>query len=288
MKKTRGERIFDFFNHFFLIIIALSTLLPMLHIVAKSVSSEGAVAGGQVGLLPVGFELETYRVVVTSPEFMRSLKVSVFVTGVGTLLHILVVSMAAYPLSREQLPGKRFLTFLFVFTMLFSGGLIPTYLVMKSLGLINRLWALILPGLVSTFNLIILRNYFQSIPDELEESAKLDGASNVRVFFSIMFPLAMPAVATVCVYTAVGFWNSYFSALIYIQSKSLYPLSLYLRSIIAETDAQLVNLNPELANLNPVSVRSAAVIASTIPILIVYPFLQRYFVQGVMLGAIKG
>jgi len=145
-----------------------------------------------------------------------------------------------------------------------------------------------LPSLVSTFNLIILRNFFQSIPDDLEDSARIDGASNVTIFFSVMFPLAMPAIATVCVYTAVGFWNGYFSALIYIQKRSIYPLSLYLRSMIAETDAQLVNLNPELANLNPVSVRSAAVVASTVPILAVYPFLQRYFVQGVMLGAVKG
>jgi putative aldouronate transport system permease protein len=288
MKKTKGERVFDVANYAVLCIVGLVTLLPMVHVAAKSVSSEGAVAAGQVGLLPVGFELETYRVVVTSADFLQSLKVSVFITGVGTLLHVLVMSMAAYPLSRDRLPGKRFLTFVFVFTMMFSGGLIPTYLVMKRLNLINRLWALILPSLVSTFNLIILRNFFQSIPDDLEDSARIDGASNVTIFFSVMFPLAMPAIATVCVYTAVGFWNGYFSALIYIQKRSIYPLSLYLRSMIAETDAQLVNLNPELANLNPVSVRSAAVVASTVPILAVYPFLQRYFVQGVMLGAVKG
>ena len=171
--------------------------------------------------------------------------------------------------------------------MLFSGGLIPTYLIVRRLGLVGSLWALILPGTVSTFNLIILRNYFAGIPKDLEESAKLDGASNLTVFFRIMFPLAMPAIATVGLFTAVGLWNNYFSAMIYINQKSMYPLSLYLRSVVVDADADLVNLNPEIANLHPESVRSATVMAATVPILLVYPFLQRYFVKGITLGAVK-
>jgi len=183
--------------------------------------------------------------------------------------------------------GRRIVSFIFIFTMLFSGGLIPTYLVIKSLGLIDSIWVLILPGLFSSFNMIILRNYFSTIPDSLEESAKIDGCSNLGIFFRIIFPLSLPAIATVCIYTAVSYWNSYFNALLYINSRNLYPLSLYLRTVVLDTAAQLVDLNPELTNLNPESVRSATVVASTLPILIVYPLLQKYFIKGVILGAVK-
>jgi putative aldouronate transport system permease protein len=287
MKRTKGEKIFGIVNSVALILISVIVLAPFVHVVAKSVSKESAVFAGEVGLWPIGFTLDTYRVVLGGQDFWRAFRVSVFVTGIGTLLHVLVTSMAAYVLSRSYLAGRRFLTFLFVFTMLFSGGLIPTYLVIRSLGLVGSLWALILPGAVGTFNMIILRNYFSGIPVELEESAKLDGASNWIIFFRIMLPLAMPAIATVALYTAVGFWNNYFSAMVYINQKSQYPLSLYLRSVVVDADADIVNLNPEIANLNPESVRSATVVASTVPILIVYPFLQRYFVQGMTLGAVK-
>lgn len=288
MIQSKGDKIFSYVNHLLLVLVSLSTLLPFLHVIAKSTSAESAVMAGEVTLLPIGFNLKTYRVVLGSYAFLRALLVSVFVTVVGTLLHVLVMSLAAYPLSRDDFVGQRFFTFVFVFTMLFSGGLIPTYLVVKQLGLINKIWALILPALVSPFNLIILRNYFMAIPDSLEEAARLDGCTNIGVFFSIMAPLALPAMATVCIFTAVGFWNGYFSAMIYIESKSLQPLSLYLRQVVMEADAQMVNLNPELANLNPESVRSATVIAATLPILLVYPFLQRFFVKGVMLGSVKG
>ena len=288
MIQSRGEKIFGAINVALLTLLSISMLAPLLHVLAKSISNEAAVMAGDVILWPIGFTLETYRVVLGTHDFWQSFQVSVFITTVGTMLHVLVMSMAAYPLSRPYLWGNRVLTFLFVFTMMFSGGLIPTYLVVRSLGLIDKVWALILPGLVSTFNLIILRNFFASLPDALEESAKLDGASNLAIFFRIFFPLSMPAVATVCVYTAVGFWNAYFGALIYINRKSLFPLSLYLRKIVLEMDTQLVNLNPEMANLNPESVRSATIFAATLPILLVYPFLQRYFVKGVILGAVKG
>jgi len=242
---------------------------------------------GEVIIFPIGFNLRTYKYVIGNHEFLRSLYVSIFVTGIGTILHVLVTSLVAYPLSRKYLVGRRIISFIFIFTMLFSGGLIPTYLVIKSLGLIDSIWVLILPGLFSSFNMIILRNYFSTIPDSLEESAKIDGCSNLGIFFRIIFPLSLPAIATVCIYTAVSYWNSYFNALLYINSRNLYPLSLYLRTVVLDTAAQLVDLNPELTNLNPESVRSATVVASTLPILIVYPLLQKYFIKGVILGAVK-
>lgn len=287
MKLSPGEKVFSVATYVILSLIVVITLAPFLHVFSKSISRESAVMAGEVGLWPVGFTLETYRVVLGGHVFWQALRVSIHVTVTGTLLHVMVTGMAAYALSRDYLIGQRVLTFLFVFTMLFSGGLIPTYLVMRRLNLVGKLWALILPGTISAFNMIILRNYFIGIPRDLEESAKLDGASNLTVFFRIMFPLAMPAIATVALFTAVGLWNNYFSAMIYVNQKSMYPLALYLRSVVVDTDADLVNLNPELANLNPQSVRSATVMAATVPILLVYPFLQRYFVKGITLGAVK-
>lgn len=287
MIKTKGEKIFEVVNYIILILVVIVTLLPFIHVVAKSLSKESAVMAGEVSIWPIGFNLRTYRYVVGNYAFLRSLYVSIFITGVGTFLHVLITSLAAYPLSRKYLVGRSFLTFIFIFTMLFSGGLIPTYLVIKSLGLIDKIWVLILPGLVSSFNMIILRNYFSTIPDSLEESAKIDGCSNFGIFFKIIFPLSLPAIATVCIYTAVSYWNSYFNALLYINNRNLYPLSLYLRMVILDVSAQLVDLNPELTNLNPESVRSATVVAATLPILIVYPILQKYFIKGVILGAVK-
>lgn len=271
-----------------LVVVAFSTLLPFLHVLAKSISEESAVMAGEVSLWPVGLTLETYRVILSSRDFQRSFLVSVFVTITGTLLHLVVMSSAAYVLSRDDLVGKRIFTLMFIFTMLFSGGIIPTYLVIRNLGIIDTVWALILPALVSPFNLIILRNFFQGIPKALEEAAKLDGCSNFGIYTRVMLPLSKPALATVAIFTAVGYYNAYFNALMYIESKRLEPMSLYLRRMVMEADSNLVNLSPELANLNPESIRSATVIAAALPILLVYPFLQGYFVKGVTLGAVKG
>ena len=260
-----------------LVVVAFSTLLPFLHVLAKSISEESAVMAGEVSLWPVGLTLETYRVILSSRDFQRSFLVSVFVTITGTLLHLVVMSSAAYVLSRDDLVGKRIFTLMFIFTMLFSGGIIPTYLVIRNLGIIDTVWALILPALVSPFNLIILRNFFQGIPKALEEAAKLDGCSNFGIYTRVMLPLSKPALATVAIFTAVGYYNAYFNALMYIESKRLEPMSLYLRRMVMEADSNLVNLSPELANLNPESIRSATVIAAALPILLVFAgvFRQR-------------
>jgi putative aldouronate transport system permease protein len=287
MIRSRTDRLVDIAIYVSLGLLAFVMLFPFINVAAKSFSSEAAVLSHQVTLWPVGFTLKTYSAVLHDYRYWQSFYISVAITVVGTLLHVLVMSLVAYPLSRDHFRGGRLITLLFVFIMYFNGGLIPTYLIMKSLHLTNTLGSLIFPGLVSTFNMIILRNYFMAIPDSLEESARLDGCSNFGTFFRIVFPLSLPAIATVCVYTAVGFWNSYFNALIYLDKKSLYPLALYLREIVVEVESNTVNLNPELTNINPQSMRAAAVIAATVPILLIYPLLQRYFVQGVMLGAVK-
>lgn len=284
---SKKQRIYLLINNILLALAGLITLAPFLHVLAKSLSNEADVSAGLVSFWPRGINLKMYKVVLGSNDFLRSLGISIFVTSTGTLLSILIVSLAAYPLSKKYFKGRRIITLIFVFTMLFSAGMIPTFLLIKGLGLIDSIWVLIVPGLFSTFNMILMRNYFSTIPSSLEESAKMDGAPNITVFFKIYLPLSMPAFATIAVYTAVGYWNNYMSALMYINKTKLYPLQMYLRQMVIDTDAALVNLNPELINLNPEALRCSIIVSSTIPILLVYPFLQKYFVQGVVLGAIK-
>jgi putative aldouronate transport system permease protein len=284
---SKKEKVYLLVNNILLAMLGFITLAPFLHVFAKSLSNEADVSAGLVTFWPKGFNLKMYKVVLGSEDFLRSFIISAFVTVTGTILSVLIVSFSAYPLSKRYFKGRRAISFIFVFTMLFSAGMIPSFLLIKNLGLIDKIWVLIVPGLFSTFNMIIVRNYFYTIPPSLEESAKMDGASNICIFFRIYFPLSMPALATIAVYTAVGYWNSYMSALMYINKKNLYPLQMYLRQMVIDTDAGLVNLDPELINLNPEALRCAIIISATLPILLVYPFLQKYFVKGVVLGAVK-
>lgn len=270
-----------------LALVSLLCLLPFLNLLAKSLSEESYVVAGQVSLWPKAFNWQAYQLVLESSRFLQAFRINVFVTVIGTLLNVVLTVSAAYALSRKYLAGRRFIMFLFVFTMLFSGGIIPTYLVMKELGLINHLGSLILPAMVTPFNMILVKNYFESLPDSLEESAKMDGASNLRVLASIMVPLALPSIATITVFYAVGYWNEYFSALIYINKTELQPLQIFLRETILNMEVAHF-ANPELiAEVAKESVRGATIIVSTLPILIVYPFMQKYFVKGTIVGSVK-
>ncbi|TMV47875.1 carbohydrate ABC transporter permease [Paenibacillus mesophilus] len=274
-----------------LVLMAFATLLPFLNVLSKSVSEEWAVVSGKVGVFPVGFQFETMKFVITSYEFLRSFSVSIYITVVGTLLSLLLTAISAYPLSKRHLPGIKFIMLLFVFTMLFGGGIIPNYLLIRSLGLIDSLWALILPSLISVFNLLVIKSYFEGLPESLEESARIDGARTLTILFRILLPLCGPVLATIALFYAVGYWNEFFNAMIYINSPSLKPLQLYLRDIVlnaASATAGIDRTADELMNLSPDNVRSATVIASTIPILIVYPLLQKYFIKGVLIGSVKG
>ncbi len=274
-------------NTLFLLFVSFLTLFPFLHIVAKSFSSEAYVLAKDVVLWPKGFTLSSYSYVLGNPRFIRAFGVSVYVTCLGTTINMILTIITAYALSKSRMPGKRILMFLYVFTMMFSGGLIPTYLLVRGVGLVNKLWALMLPGAIIPFNMIILKNFFMSIPDSLEESAVIDGASQMKILLRIYVPLSLPALATVSLFYAVGHWNQYFAALIYISNRALYPLQLYLREIIIEEGAQLVDAEA-LMDVAPISVRGATIVAATIPILLVYPFIQKYFVKGVLIGAVKG
>jgi len=285
----------DIIVHTTLIILLVITLFPVLHVAAVSLSSSKAIDRGLVSIFPVDFSLEAYRILWKSGRVPKSFVNSVIYTSVGTVVNMLVTMLMAYPLSKKKLPLRRFYTTLIVFTMFFSGGLIPTFLVVKGLGLYNTMWALILPGAISTMNLIIMRTFFQSIPMELEESAFLDGANDIVVFYRIILPLSKASIATIAMFYAVGHWNSWFNALVYLKDSEKYPMQLILRDIIIQSQ-----MSRELAEqgsteayelINTVSVEGikyATLFFSIIPMLIIYPFVQKYFVKGVMIGSLKG
>ncbi|MGO4495003.1 carbohydrate ABC transporter permease [Paenibacillus sp. 2RAB27] len=289
-KRTYSDWVLDSFVYGFMIVLGLITLLPMIHVFSKSVSSDWALVSGRVNLLPVGFQLDTLVKVATSYAFGRAFVISVIVTVVGTLLSILVTAITAYPLSKRHLPGISGIMVLFVFTMLFNGGLIPNYLLIRELHLLNNLWSLILPAMISVFNMLVIKSYYEVLPEALEESARMDGAKTHTILFRIILPLSMPVLAAIALFYAVGFWNDYFSPMLYISDPLLKTLQLHLRDIVMENDtANALNKSADdLMNMSPESIRAATVVASTVPILLVYPFLQKYFIKGVLIGSVKG
>jgi putative aldouronate transport system permease protein len=289
-KKTIGDWTFDITIYLVLILSGIVTLLPLVNVLSKAVSDESAVISGKVGIFPVGFQLDTMKHVVSSSQFLNSIWISFVVTVVGTLLSILLTAITAYPLSKRRLPGISFIMLLFIFTILFNGGIIPNYLLMKELHLINSLWSLILPALISVFNMLVIKSYYESLPEALEESAKMDGARNFTILFRIVIPLSVPVIATIALFYAVFFWNDYFNPMLYINDPGLKPLQLYLRDIVLDADnsSAVSKSADDLMNISPEGIRSATVIASIIPMLLVYPYLQKHFVKGVLIGSVKG
>lgn len=285
--RSREDRVVGAVSNLILGLVIVVCLYPFLNIVAKSFSSEGPILAGEVYLLPVGFTTKAYEIVLGSARFWNAAASSVFVTVVGTVLNLVLTAFVAFALSRKNLPGQKLIAMLYIFTMLFGGGLIPTYLVVSSSGLYNTLWALIIPGLVSPFNLILMRNYFLTIPESLEESAKLDGAGHFVILFRIVIPLALPSIATIGLFCAVAYWNEYFSALIYINNRSIVPIQVYLREILLNAGSADLNNMDLMLQVAQEAVRGATVLAATVPILLVYPFLQKYYIQGMTVGAVK-
>ena len=288
---TRGERIFEAFNVTILLIVGAAMIFPFLNMLAVSFSGDSAVLTGKVILWPVDFQTSTYQYVTGQNQFWTSLKVTVLTTILGTAGSMIVTCMAAYPLAKTWLFGRKPITLFFVFTMLFSGGMVPSYLVMRAFGLINKLSVLILPSLISVYNTILLKNFFEEIPEEIEESAQLDGAGSMRTLISIILPMSLPALATIGLYYAVNYWNSYTNALLYITKNDLKPLQLYLYEVVSQTLNIEENLSMDEIDalaLTTESVRSATIILSCLPIMCVYPFLQKYFVKGLRVGSVKG
>ncbi|OAS15125.1 carbohydrate ABC transporter permease [Paenibacillus oryzisoli] len=274
----------------FIIAVAITCLVPFLYMIALSLSSNSAITSQKVTLWPVEFTLETYKTILSDVEMIYTLGYSIVLTIVYTLVCMFLTICAAYPLTKKRLKGRSFFLSLLVITMYFSGGLIPSYMLVKNLGMMNSIWSLILPGAMSVFNLIILKTFFSSLPESLEESASIDGCNELGILFRIVLPLSLPSIATLSLFYAVDRWNGFQDALFYITDKNLYPMQLKLYQIIT-ANQQLDTQQGEGsvgAYIVPESLKAASVMFATVPILVVYPKLQKYFVDGVMTGAIKG
>lgn len=290
MGRNLGSRLFDMANYAFLLLLGLLTVVPFLYMVLGSFAAPEEYAKQGIVLIPTQFSLSAYTYIFSTDTIMRSLLNTVIITIAGTFINIVFTSLMAYPLSRKELLGRRPVMLLIIFSMLFSGGMIPTFLIVKALGLTNTLWSLLLPGAISAFNLIILKNFFQQMPEGLEESAKIDGCNDMMILFRIILPLSMPAIATFSLFYAVGHWNSFFSAILYINDTTKWPIQVLLRQVVIMSeggigDSSQVN---EAVALPPQSLKMAVITVSTLPILIVYPFLQKHFAKGVLLGSVKG
>lgn len=277
---------FDYFNVVLILLIGISTLYPLLNLIFISLSSTTEVAkSGGLLLYPKGFTLGSYSYVIKFAGLGEAFQNTVFITVVGTLINLVMTSAGAYVLSEKGMPGRDFLMWMVLVTMFFGGGLIPSYIVNRQLHLVDTLWALVLPNAIITFNLILARNFFQAIPASLKESARIDGASELRILFQIMVPLSMPILATLTLFYGVGHWNEFSNAIIYINSTKLYPLQVIIRNMYNTA----VNQVQDNVLAPPVEgVRCATVVLATLPIVCIYPFLQRYFVKGVMVGSLKG
>ncbi|MDQ1913475.1 carbohydrate ABC transporter permease [Paenibacillus sp. GD4] len=287
-KPSFGSRLFDTANVLILALFSLITLFPFLYIMATSLAPLQQVLRGGVILWPEKVTWDAYQTIFGNTHFVRSLYTTVFITVLGTLTNLLFTVFMAYPLAKKRLKGREVILFLVVFSILFSGGMIPTYMVVKGTGLINTLWALIIPGAISAFNLIILKNFFQSIPEELEEAARIDGCKNLGVLSRIVLPLSLPALATFTLFYAVGHWNQFFAAIMYVTKSSLWPIQVVLRQMIIEGSTQEFEVAMGELKIIPTTIKMAAIIVATVPILFVYPFLQKHFAKGVLLGSVKG
>lgn len=290
MQKVRekgADRAFVIMVYIVLALLAIMTIYPFINIIAQAFSGYIPNVQGRVFLLPIEFQTGTFKRVVLSTKYLQSALISLRVTLIGTVLSLIFTSFAAYPLSRRRLRGRRFLTAAFVFTMMFSGGIVPTYILMRSLKLLNSIWAMILPAL-SVYNMLVLKSNFESIPQSLEESAQIDGASDFRMFLRIMVPVSIPTYAAITLFISVGYWNSYQSAVLYITKAHLKPLQMYLVDVINYAADPLKNLDSTMMEMDsPGGVQACAILAATVPVLLVYPFFQRYFVKGIMIGSVK-
>jgi len=294
IKENIWDRIFNIVNITLLTCFMLIVLYPLIYIVSASVSDPDLVSTGQVWLLPKGITLEGYIRVLQDPDILTGYKNTIIYTVAGTTLNLFLTLTAGYALSKKFLPGSRALMFIFAFTMYFSGGMIPTYIMIKNLNLLNTYAILIISGAVNTYNLIIAKTFFANgVPKELEEAAHIDGCSVIRTFFTIIIPLSKALIGVLGLYYGISHWNSYFSALIYINDRNKFPLQLVLREILIENqqkaamlieDEELALLQQKVANL----IKYSVIIVSSVPVLVIYPFLQKYFDKGVMLGSLKG
>ncbi|RAV20300.1 carbohydrate ABC transporter permease [Paenibacillus contaminans] len=286
-----GSRLFDGFTIIFLSAAAVITIIPFLYLIAGSfTTSEELLRKGFV-LFPTKFSLDAYRYIFSTATIVKGLSVTIFITLTGTLINLVFTVLMAYALARKDLDGRRPVMLMVVFSMLFSGGIIPTFLVVKELGLLDSYFALFLPGAINAFNLIVLKNFFQQLPEGLEEAAKIDGCHDVGILLRIVLPLSMPAIATFALFYAVDHWNSFFNAILYINDSGKWPIQVWLRQIVILSQGGVGDSTQFDAGFivpPPQTIKMAVIVVSTLPILLVYPFLQKHFAKGVLLGSIKG
>jgi putative aldouronate transport system permease protein len=285
---TRGGRIFDAVNYVFLSLIGIITLLPFVYVFAGSFATEAEITRRPFFVWPEQFTLGAYEYIFATPAFVRALVTTILVTAVGTLVQLAFTVTMAYPLAKKTLRGRNVILSLVVFAMVFSGGMIPTFLLVKDLGLLNSYWALILPAAINPFSLIIIKNFFQELPAELEESAKMDGATEIGILWRILLPLSKPVLATFALFYAVGIWNDFMSPLLYLSDNSKWTLQMYLRQVTAASDLLGTgNVDPNYIPPEQ-GIKFAVIVVATLPILIFYPFLQKHFAKGMLIGSVKG
>ncbi|MFX3636243.1 MAG: carbohydrate ABC transporter permease [Candidatus Pristimantibacillus sp.] len=287
VRVSTGQRWFNAFNYIFLIVLGLSMILPIVHVLAQSLSSNAAINNGKVYLWPVDLTLTNYKAVMGEKLIWRSFAISVYITALGTFINLAMTAMLAYPLSRTEYVYRKPVLVFVLLTMIFTAPLIPNYLLVKELGLHDTLWSLMLPGAISAFNLFVMRSFFVALPSELIDSSRIDGCGEARILWSIVLPLSKPVMATIGIFYAVSLWNNYANALYYINDRMLYPLQVRLREFII-TDSSSINAPAEDVLLSsPEGIKMAVVIIATIPIMLVYPFLQKHFTKGMMVGSVK-
>lgn len=288
MEKRAGVRLMRILNSLLLALVSLICLLPFVHMIAKSFSGAAAVSAGRVTFYPIDFTLNTYRYVLQDSLFFSSFCNSMIITVGGTLLSLTFTILAAYPLSKQHLRGRRVILLLYVFTMLFYGGMVSIYVFMRTLNLLNTLACQIIPLLVSQYNLFVMKTFFEGIPESIEESAHIDGAGSLRTLVSIVLPLSLPSLATIGLFYAVAYWNNYYHPMLFITRADVKPLQMYLYELITTTQ-NLYEVDPVIAaGLSSSGMQAAAIVVSTLPILLVYPFLQKYFIKGLTVGSVKG
>jgi putative aldouronate transport system permease protein len=289
--RSRGERVFGVVNATLLVLLCLGMLYPFITVLAQSFSSSGAIKAGQVNFLPVDFNVDTYAAVMSNEQFWRNYGNTVLYTVVGTAIAMTLTTTYAFVLSKQHLKGRKVLIGIAVFTMFFNGGLVPNYVLISALGMKNTMWALVLPGAISVFNLLVMKAFFENLPRELEEAAQIDGLGWYGIFGKIVLPLSKAVIATMVLFYSVAFWNDWFAAFLYLDKSELFPITLFLRNLIAgasTTASEGAAAAGSTTAQVSANIQAVTMILTVIPILTIYPFVQRYFVSGVMLGSVKG
>ncbi len=288
VRETTGYLVFKWFNTIIMILVCAVTLYPFLYLVAQSFSSEEAITLGKVNLWPIGFNVQTYKSVLAKGEFMHAYKNTVVYSVIGTILSLVFSCCMAYPLSKKELKGYKVLTKFVIFTMYFGGGLIPNYVLMMRLHLINHVAGFIIPSLLSTYYIILMKSFFAETPHELEEAGELDGLSPIGIFVRIVLPLSMPIIATMILFNAVGYWNNWYNAFLYLDKKEMWPVAYYLKTVIsgASTSADPGEASAEKMQI-AANIKSCSMVLMALPIICIYPFISKYYVEGMMLGGVK-